>query len=402
MHKKYLYFLGAAHLCCDINTGALPALLPFFVIHYALDYEAAAGLMFASCFLATLIQPLFGYFADQAPRSYFMGLGVLVSGLSLASTGLLHNYWPIFIAITCMGIGSSIFHPETARLANYISGASKGVGMSIFSVGGNAGFGLGPLLAVALVTTWGMRGILFFGVIAVVMSGLLFYFAPQIRKAAQELQAAPMITSTSTSEKTVRQAAVPTGQNDWHSFGKLTMVIVCRSVTFCALQSFLPLYCIHLLGATPAVGSTTLTVFSFLGIVMTLWGGFLADHFGYVRTIRVLMGVLVVFWALLSFTKNIVLIYALLFPIAFAMFGSYSSYVVLGQTYLAKSIGFASGITMGVAFSIGGIIVPFLGNFADHYGLLAVFQLNILITLLGLLGSFLLRPPQKISSGQQK
>ncbi len=393
MHKKYLYFLGAAHLCCDINTGALPALLPFFVIYYSLNYEAAAGLIFASCFLATLVQPLFGYFADQASRSYFMGLGVLISGLSLASTGLLHSYWPIFAAITCMGIGSSIFHPETARLANFISGTSKGMGMSIFSVGGNAGFGLGPLLGVALVTSFGMKGILFFGLIAIVMSALLFYFAPQIKAAAREMNDVP--EKGADEEKSHSFSSVEKLKNDWKSFGKLSLIIICRSVTFCALQSFLPLYCIHVLKSSPAVGSTTLTVFSFLGVVMTLWGGFLADRFGCVRVIRILMAILVFFWSLLSFAKSVVFVYVLLLPISFAMFGSYSAYVVLGQTYLSKSVGFASGITLGVAFSIGGMIVPFMGNFADHYGLLSVFQLNILITLVGLLGSFLLHEPPK-------
>ena len=102
MEKKALYFLSMGHLCCDINTGALPALLPFFVSLYGMDYKLAAGLMFAASFLSSLIQPLFGYLADRVTRPWFMAAGVLVSGVALGVTGILGSYPLIFAAVTCM------------------------------------------------------------------------------------------------------------------------------------------------------------------------------------------------------------------------------------------------------------------------------------------------------------
>ena len=142
MNKKYLYMLSTGHLSVDINSGSLPAILPFFVSEYGMDYTSIAGLMFASSFLSSVIQPLFGWLADKGSRQWFMGLGVLMTGLSLALTGFVEDYWSIFAAVTTMGIGSSIFHPEGARNVNAIAGAQKGQGMSIFSAGGNSGFGI--------------------------------------------------------------------------------------------------------------------------------------------------------------------------------------------------------------------------------------------------------------------
>ena len=165
MNKKYLYMLSTGHLSVDINSGSLPAILPFFVSEYGMDYTSIAGLMFASSFLSSVIQPLFGWLADKGSRQWFMGLGVLMTGLSLALTGFVQDYWSIFAAVTIMGIGSSIFHPEGARNVNAIAGAQKGQGMSIFSAGGNSGFGIGPLLAVFLITTFGMKGTAVYGLI---------------------------------------------------------------------------------------------------------------------------------------------------------------------------------------------------------------------------------------------
>ena len=385
MKKKYLYFLSGAHLCCDINSGALPALLPFFVSYYGMDYKSVAGLMFAASFLSSVIQPLFGYLADRVSRPWFMASGVLLSGLSLGITGFMTDYWLIFAAVTCMGIGGSIFHPEAARLANRVSGEQKGMGMSIFAVGGNGGFGFGPLLAVAVISFFGMKGTAVFAAIAVVMSAALFFLSPLIKRAADDMQAVAVAAAP-----TEKNSPLPQGVNDWRAFSKLTLVIICRSIAFCAFQSFLPLYCVHILLQSNASGSSTLTILSLLGIFTTLAGGFLADRFGYISVIKYCMVALVFLFGAVAMTTNMLVLYALLIPLGFAMFASYSSYVVLGQTYLAKNVGFASGITLGLSFSVGGIVVPSLGWVADLYGLPVVMQLIVVITAFGAFGSFFL------------
>ena len=389
MNKKYLYMLSTGHLSVDINSGSLPAILPFFVSEYGMDYTSIAGLMFASSFLSSVIQPLFGWLADKGSRQWFMGLGVLMTGLSLALTGFVTDYWSIFAAVTIMGIGSSIFHPEGARNVNAIAGTRKGQGMSIFSVGGNAGFGFGPLLAVFLITTFGMKGTAFYGFTAIIMSSLLFLAAPSIRQAAEASRIA------SQQDRPVGSAAASPQQNDWAAFGRLFLVIVFRSTAFTAISSFLPLFCIQSLGATPAIGSATLSIISIVGVLATLVGGWLADRKGYVHTLRYGCCLLVPCLAIVAFTHNIWAVFAMLIPMSFAMQGPYAAFVVLGQSYLAKSVGFASGVTLGLSFSMGGIIVPSLGWYADHFGINAVMVLILIIAACCAAATFLLPQPKR-------
>ena len=389
MNKKYLYMLSTGHLSVDINSGSLPAILPFFVSEYGMDYTSIAGLMFASSFLSSVIQPLFGWLADKGSRQWFMGLGVLMTGLSLALTGCVTDYWSIFVAVTIMGIGSSIFHPEGARNVNAIAGARKGQGMSIFSVGGNAGFGFGPLLAVFLITTFGMKGTAFYGFTAIIMSSLLFLAAPSIRRAAEASRIA------SQQDRPVGSADARPQQNDWAAFGRLFLVIVFRSTAFTAISSFLPLFCIQSLGATPAIGSATLSIISIVGVLATLVGGWLADRKGYVHTLRYGCCLLVPCLAVVAFAHNIWAVFAMLIPMSFAMQGPYAAFVVLGQSYLAKSVGFASGVTLGLSFSMGGIIVPSLGWYADHFGINAVMVLILIIAACCAAATFLLPQPKR-------
>ena len=392
LNKKYLYLLAAAHLSNDINTGSLPALLPFFVSFYGMDYTAIAGLMFASSFLSSIIQPLFGYLADKGSRQWFMAVGVFFAGTSLALTGFFSDYWLIFTAVTVMGIATSIFHPEAARCVNGVSQGARGKGMSIFSVGGNGGFGFGPLLAVFLVTTFGMHGLAFYGITAICMSILLLIAAPHLRRAIERNNRAVAAKSDAGTA-----ADRPAATNDWHAFGRLFLVILFRSTVFTGLSSFLPLFCIQALGTSEAIGSMTLSIISIAGVAATLFGGWFADRHGYRKTLRLGSVLLVPFLAIAVFSHSIYAVYAMLLPMSFAMLAPYSSFVVIGQEYLAKNIGFASGVTLGISMSTGGIIAPALGHYADTYGIAAVMALLVLIAAIYAAATFLL-PAKKTTT----
>ena len=158
MDKKKILLLSLGHLSCDVNGGALPAVLPFLRASYGLSYQATGGLMFAYSCLSSIIQPLFGWLSDRFSKPWFIPLGVLLAGCGLAAVGFMSDYWAIFAAIAVSGVGAALFHPEGARYANKVSGQSKGVGLSIFSIGGNSGFVLGPLLVTGCVGYFGMSG----------------------------------------------------------------------------------------------------------------------------------------------------------------------------------------------------------------------------------------------------
>ena len=394
MHKKFLYLIAAGHLSVDINSGSLPAVLPFFVSEYGMDYTAVAGLMFASSFLSSIIQPITGYLADKGSKQWLMVLGIMLTGIAFASTGFLTNYWAIFAAVTIMGIGSAIFHPEAARLVNNISGKAKGQGMSIFSVGGNGGFGLGPLLAVFLLTTFGMSGLVFYGVMSLCLGTVLLLFLPSLKKKAAGQKVVIQEKKAENGDAAQKSAIVLGHRNDWPAFARLTLVILFRSTVQSGLGSFLPLFCIKVLETSTAVGSATLSIISIAGIAATLAGGRLADKCGYVKILRIGACLLVPCLAVVAYSGSIWGVYLMLLPISMAIQGPYSSFVVLGQSYLAKNIGFASGVTLGLSFSLGGIMIPSLGLFADNFGLDKVMILLFALSVISAALTFLLPQPQ--------
>ena len=146
MDLRKILLISLGHLSCDLNGGALPSLMPYLAAAHGFNYQAAGALMFAYSATSSLVQPVFGYLADKHARSWFVPLAVLLAGGSLGLVGFLDSYWAIFLTLMLCGVGGALFHPEGARYANLVSGNRKGAGMSIFSVGGNSGFVVGPLL----------------------------------------------------------------------------------------------------------------------------------------------------------------------------------------------------------------------------------------------------------------
>lgn len=382
MHKGYICILSAAHAVADLPPGALPALLPFFALYYHLSYTEIAGLMFASSCLSSAVQPVFGLLADRSDKNALMATGVLLSGIGLALTGFVSGYWTVFAGITLMGIGSAIFHPQAARSVNFLAGKQKSTGIGIFSVGGNAGFGFGPLIAVWAVTLWGLKGTALFGIFGIAFALVLLILNARLTQA----------TAQSRSENAPDcKVRFREGTNDWHAFARLTLVIIGRSVVFCTVSAFLPLYCIRTLGVTEAVAGTTIAVLAFGCAAMTLLGGYLGDRIGLIRMLRLGSLVLVPSTAALVLCPNIFWIYVVLMVLSFGINAPYPAFVVLGQTYLAKNIGFASGVTLGLSFSVGGLFVPILGKLADATSLTVVFTVLIALSALCALGAFMLR-----------
>ena len=158
-------------------------------------------------------------------------------------------------------------------------------------------------------------------------------------------------------------------------------------------MTFLPLYCISNLNVSNEVGSSLLSIYAMIGIFMTMLGGRLADKFDLVSMIRVCTIFYVPSIALIIIAPKIFLVVALMLPVAFATHGSYSPFVVLGQTYLAKNIGFASGVTLGLSTGLGGVVSPLLGHFADSFGIEFAMYILVAIGLLCTISSFFLPRP---------
>ncbi len=384
MQKFFVYLLSIGHLSVDLAPGALPAILPFLVLYNGLSYTEVAGLMFASSCLSSIVQPVFGFWADKSSKTWFMALGILMSGLGLGLSGLASNYWLIFLSITVMGIGSSIFHPVAAQTVNRIS-EHKATGMGIFSVGGNLGFGIAPLIAAAALTAWKTSGTALFAVWGALMAALMLWAVPKMTASAGQKRMSPASAPV--------PAMKETAKNDWPAFARLSIVILFRSVAQTSALAFVPLYCIGKFGISEAFSSTLLTFLCLCGAVMTAAGGWLTDRVGLVRACKLGYILMAPAFALLLVVPSIWWVYPLMIILSFTLNGTYAAFVVLGQSYLAKNVGFASGVTMGLSSSLGGMLTPLLGLLADSYGIECVMLALVAIGALCAASSFFLTEP---------
>ena len=376
--RRHSYLLTLGHTCTDINQGALPAMLPFLIKFYDLSYTEATALVFASSIVSVLIQPLFGYLGDKVDRPWFMSLGVLLAGTGIAAMGLIDSYWFIFCCALVTGTGVALFHPEGGKLANTVAGKSKGAGVSNFSVGGNLGFALGSILVVFTLSTWGMRGTVLFLIPAVIAALILL----SQTRAYQRL--------TVQEAERISKTEQPVQQDNWVGFTKISMVNIARAVIGNAMITFVPLYWIAILGQTEQQGSLMLAVYSTAGAIATFLGGRIADRVGFKRIVTIsigLVGPLLVIFLLMGhlvFATILVVLCGLMLSIG------YAPTVALGQAYLPNRIGFASGISLGVVVSMGGIAALGLGTIGDTWGLQTSMAIVCIVAFIGFGAALLL------------
>lgn len=371
MDRPSVAVLTAGHLCVDLCQGAVPAVLPFLVVERHLSYTAAAGLVLAANIASSVVQPLFGQFADRFSALWLMPAGLLVAGTGFALAGLAPNYWLIALALALSGIGVAAFHPEAARLMHAAAGRRRATGMSIFSIGGSLGFAIGPLLTTTMLIVLGLVGTSLLIVPEVALSVVLINQFPRFL---------PYRSGGEQRKRTERASQY----DAWGPFARLTATISCRSIVFYGFSTFLPLYWIAVLHQSKATGGIVLTVMLIAGALGTLIGGRMADRYGRRIVVLVAMGVLVpllLLFVALSAT-NIAIALVLLILIGMALFAPFSVMVVMGQEYLPSRVGIASGVTLGLAVTIGGITAPLLGRVADLYGIQAAFMGLAIVPLL--------------------
>ena len=330
----YLFTMG--HFSVDWAQGGIPALLPYFITACQLNYQQAAGIIFANILLSSVTQPLIGYYSDRISKPWLVPLGSVLCGMSLTALAFTTNYWVILFCSMMSGLGGSLFHPEAARMVNRIAGPLKGQALGSFSVGGNAGFAIGPMVAGFSAYTFDIHGLVLYGIVNLIIAAVLYHAMPTV------------LTMAAAADKAEAKAHPGAShENDWKAFSKLTVVIFARSIGFTLCNTFIPIYWITVLGATPSTGSMALSILFSMGVVITFLGGIMADRFGFIRVMRGSFLIMVPAMFLLVNSSQLWLATLLLLPVAFSLFAPYSPIVVLGQTYLGKNVGFASGVTLG-------------------------------------------------------
>ncbi len=369
MNRRGVALISGAHVVDDLYQGAVPALLPFLVAERHYTYAAVSGLTLAATVLGSVAQPAFGWWTDRRPRPWMIPLGMLVAATGVAAAGLSTRYLLTWLAVALAGLGIAAFHPEAARVARQAAGNSNRA-MSVFALGGNAGFALGSLITTPVLLLAGLRGTVLLAVPALVMAGLLF---TRLHAVLHGPAGSP------------RPARLQVGVDDWPGFLRLTAVVVVRSVLFFGLTSFLALYFINEFGTSQGQGGVALTVFLLAGACGTLLGGAIADRYGRLLVIR--GGFALALPGLLGLVLSTSPVVAMGFVCltGAAVFLPFSVFVVLGQDYLPHRIGTASGVTVGLAVSVGGLFTPLLGALADATSLRVTLTTLLALPVLALL-----------------
>ena len=384
--------ISFCHMLNDMMQSLLPALYPMLKSSYALSFGQIGLLTFTYQITASLLQPLIGMFTDRSPRPYSLSVGMgftLVGLLLLAFAG---NFWLLMLAAALVGTGSSVFHPESSRVARMASGGRHGLAQSVFQVGGNVGSAVGPLLAAFVVLPRGQSSVAWFSCAAMLGMFVLFNVGHWYKlhglarlkpRAAVSGKAGPGPRS-----KEVRVV-----------IGVLLALIFSKYFYLASLTSYYTFYLISRFGVS--VRSAQLHLFIFLAAVAvgTIVGGPLGDRFGRKYVIWAsILGVLP--FSLLLPHADLFWTSLLTVPIGLILASAFPAIVVYAQELMPGRTGTVAGLFFGFAFGMGGIGAAVLGKLADSFGINAVYQMCAFLPLIGLLAAFLPAtgsPPQRLA-----
>ena len=369
--------LSSGHFATDFSNGALPALLPFLKDRFTLSYTAVGAVILASQASSSLIQPLFGLWSDRRGAMWLLPAGVAVAGVGIALAADAPSYWLVLVLVLVSGVGSAAYHPEGSKFAGFVSGRKRASGMSWFSIGGNLGFGVGPLATTAVVVAFGLRGGLILAIPGLAVAVALVVAATYLRSFAPASGA----------------ASVARGQDDPFAMKLLLCVIALRSVAWFGLITFVPLWEVSL-GHSKSHGNHLLALMLFAGGVGTLALGPLADRFG-PRTVLLASvlatGPLVLIFVLVGGVPGIIA----LALTGTCVVGTFGVTMVMGQEYMPRHLGTASGLVIGLSVGLGGVAALALGRLADMSSLRTALLVAAAAPLLASVLAFMLPPARR-------
>jgi MFS transporter, FSR family, fosmidomycin resistance protein len=375
--------ISFSHFLNDTMQSLIPSVYPILKASYALDFAQIGLITLAFQFTASLLQPVVGHFTDKKaqPFSLAIGMGFTFFGLLLLSVA--HQYLVILAAAALVGLGSAVFHPESARIARLASGGRFGFAQSVFQVGGSLGSSMGPVLAALIVVPFGQPSIAWFSSIAflaiVVLWRLGLWYRPQI--AARKFAAPEPHPDAPDSRRVMIALAV------------LVALLFSKQLYVSSLSSYYIFYLIDKFGVSTQAGQFYLFIFLASNAVGAFLGGSLGDRFGrkYVIWFSVL-GALPFTLALPYAGLHASAVLTVL--IGLILSSTTSSIIVFAQELMPHRFGMISGVFFGVAFGIGGLGAAVLGRVADHTGIGFVYQVCSFLPAIGLLAVFLPKMPK--------
>ena len=369
--------ISFCHLLNDMMQSLLPALYPMIKSSYRLSFGQIGLLTFTFQFTASLLQPLVGALADKSPRPYSLAIGMGFSLLGLLLLAFAASYTLLLVAAALIGTGSSVFHPESSRVARMASGGRHGFAQSVFQVGGNLGTSAGPLLAAFIVLPHGQSSVAWFSGAALLGMFMLVNVGHWYKAHGVSRLASAASTRRMTPRRHVALALIV-----------LLMLVFSKYVYLASIGSYYTFYLIerfHL-----SVRSAQLHLFLFLAsaAIGGMVGGPLGDRLGSKYIIWAsILGVLP--FTLLLPHANLFWTSVLTVPIGLILASAFPAIVVYAQDLLPGRTGTVAGLVFGLAFGMASVGAAVLGKLADHVGIEVIYQICAFLPVIGLLAAFL-------------
>ncbi|WP_249158355.1 MFS transporter [Bradyrhizobium jicamae] len=375
--------ISVSHFLNDTMQSLIASVYPILKDNYALDFAQIGLITLAFQFTASLLQPVVGHYTDKKAQPFSLAIGMASTFFGLLLLSVAHQYLVILVAAALVGLGSAVFHPESARIARLASGGRYGFAQSVFQLGGSSGTSMGPVLAALIVVPFGQGSIAWFSSIAFLAIVILWrigvWYKPQItQKKAAAVRAHPDAPSS-------RRVAV--------ALVVLVALLFSKQLYVSSLSSYYIFYLIDRFGVSTQAAQIYLFIFLAANAVGAFLGGPLGDRFG--RKIVIWISIL----GALPFT--LALPYAGLYAsavltvfIGLIISSTTSSIIVFAQELVPHRFGMISGVFFGVAFGIGGLGAAVLGKVADHTSIEFVYQVCAYLPAIGLLAVFLPKMPK--------
>lgn len=376
-----LFTISFTHFLNDMMQSVIPAVYPLIKDHFTLSFTQIGLITLTFQLTASLLQPVVGFYTDKRPlpMSLAAGMAFTFGGLLLFSVAW--SFGSLLVAVGLVGVGSSVFHPESSRVAHMASGGRKGLAQSIFQVGGNAGSAIGPLLAALIVMPYGMKGVTWVSLAAVVAMILLWrvgkWYAGHLYLKRKRVIVAPDASRSALPRRTVLIA-----------LGILFLLIFSKYFYLASMTSYFTFFLIDKFDVSAQ--HSQLYLFAFLAAVAfgTIIGGPLGDRFGrkYVIWLSILGAApftLLLPYASLFWTIVLAVVIGVIIASAFSAILVYATDLVPGK------VGTIAGLFFGLAFGLGGLGSAVLGSLADHTSISFVFRVCAFLPLIGIVTGFL-------------
>jgi MFS transporter, FSR family, fosmidomycin resistance protein len=374
--------ISFSHLLNDTIQSLLPAIYPLLKASFALSFRQIGLMSLALMLTASLLQPLVGLYTDRRPAPYALVIGMVFSLVGLLLLSIAATFPILLVAAGLMGIGSSIFHPESSRVARMASGGRHGLAQSLFQVGGNVGSSFGPLLAAFLVVPRGQSSVGWCSLLALVAIVVLWRIGgwSRIHRSATAGSAAHRSSSLHRGKLSSRRVA-------W-SLAILAALIFSKYFYLASLTSYYTFYLISRFHVSIRTAQIDLFVFLGAAAAGTILGGPIGDRFGRKKVIwGSIFGVFP--FALWLPYANLFWTAILSVVIGLILASAFSAIVVYAQELVPGRVGLISGVFFGFAFGMGGLGAALLGQLADVIGIEPVYHVCAFLPLIGVLAAFL-------------